>query len=101
MLLAGGQFSGTKNAFFPCSEGGSAAEPSTRSKQSSVGRGDRSDALSPPLREESWGDGDIFARRAVMRLSVVTFMRPDPEPRGRALGRVVEYARQIEKRGFP
>ena len=52
-------------------------------------------------REEDKGDGDTFARQAVMRLSVVTFMRPDPEPRGRALSRVVDYARQIERRGFP
>jgi alkanesulfonate monooxygenase SsuD/methylene tetrahydromethanopterin reductase-like flavin-dependent oxidoreductase (luciferase family) len=36
-----------------------------------------------------------------MRLSVVTFMRPGAEPRGRPLGRIVDYARQIEKRGFP
>ena len=36
-----------------------------------------------------------------MRLSVVTFMRPEGEPRGRSLHRIVEYARQIEKRGFP
>ena len=36
-----------------------------------------------------------------MRLSVVTFMRPGNEPRGRPLGRIVDYARQIEKRGFP
>src|ERR1700751_5936578 len=36
-----------------------------------------------------------------MRLSVVTFMRPGPDPRGRPLGRIVDYARQIEKRGFP
>jgi len=36
-----------------------------------------------------------------MRLSVVTFMRPGPEPRGRPLGRIVDYARQIERRGFP
>jgi len=36
-----------------------------------------------------------------MRLSVVTFMRPGPEPRGRSLQRIVDYARQIERRGFP
>jgi alkanesulfonate monooxygenase SsuD/methylene tetrahydromethanopterin reductase-like flavin-dependent oxidoreductase (luciferase family) len=36
-----------------------------------------------------------------MRLSVVTFMRPGPEPRGRPLARIVDYARQIERRGFP
>ena len=36
-----------------------------------------------------------------MRLSVVTFIRPGPETRGRPLGRVVDYARQIERRGFP
>jgi alkanesulfonate monooxygenase SsuD/methylene tetrahydromethanopterin reductase-like flavin-dependent oxidoreductase (luciferase family) len=36
-----------------------------------------------------------------MRLSVVTFMRPGPDPRGRPLSRIVDYARQIEKRGFP
>jgi alkanesulfonate monooxygenase SsuD/methylene tetrahydromethanopterin reductase-like flavin-dependent oxidoreductase (luciferase family) len=36
-----------------------------------------------------------------MRLSVVTFIRPGSEPRGRPLGRIVDYARQIEKRGFP
>src|SRR5580704_2308287 len=36
-----------------------------------------------------------------MRLSVVTFMRPEGESRGRTLSRVVDYARQIEKRGFP
>src|SRR5271166_503492 len=36
-----------------------------------------------------------------MRLSVVTFMRPGPESRGRSLQRIVDYARQIEKRGFP
>src|SRR6266404_6295704 len=48
-----------------------------------------------------FGDGEIFARRVVMRLSVVTFMRPEGEPRGRSLHRIVEYARQIERRGFP
>ena len=52
-------------------------------------------------REEDGGDGDTFARQAAMRLSVVTFMRPGTEPRGRPLGRIVDYARQIEKRGFP
>ena len=52
-------------------------------------------------REEDWGDSDTFARQAVMRLSVVTFMRPGTEPRGRSLGRIVDYARQIERRGFP
>ena len=36
-----------------------------------------------------------------MRLSVVTFIRPGTEPRGRAVGRIVDYARQIERRGFP
>ena len=36
-----------------------------------------------------------------MRLSVVTFMRPGTEPRGRPLARIVDYARQIERRGFP
>ena len=36
-----------------------------------------------------------------MRLSVVTFMRPGTEARSRPLGRIVDYARQIEKRGFP
>jgi alkanesulfonate monooxygenase SsuD/methylene tetrahydromethanopterin reductase-like flavin-dependent oxidoreductase (luciferase family) len=36
-----------------------------------------------------------------MRLSVVTFMRPGGEARGRSLSRIVDYARQIEKRGFP
>src|SRR6202048_4271903 len=36
-----------------------------------------------------------------MRLSVVTFMRPGTEPRDRPLGRIVDYARRIEKSGFP
>src|SRR6202048_1892620 len=36
-----------------------------------------------------------------MRLSVGTFMRPGPEPRDRPLGRIVDYARRIEKSGFP
>jgi alkanesulfonate monooxygenase SsuD/methylene tetrahydromethanopterin reductase-like flavin-dependent oxidoreductase (luciferase family) len=36
-----------------------------------------------------------------MRLSVVTFMRPGSEARGRPLSRIVDYAREIEKRGFP
>src|SRR5260370_9298093 len=36
-----------------------------------------------------------------MRLSVVPFMRPGTEPRDRPLGRIVDYARQIEKSGFP
>jgi alkanesulfonate monooxygenase SsuD/methylene tetrahydromethanopterin reductase-like flavin-dependent oxidoreductase (luciferase family) len=36
-----------------------------------------------------------------MRLSIVTFMRPADEARGRALSRIVDYARQIERRGFP
>ncbi len=36
-----------------------------------------------------------------MRLSVVTFLRPAPEPRDRPLGRIVDYARRIERRGFP
>src|SRR6201982_3040369 len=36
-----------------------------------------------------------------MRLSVVTFMRPGGEVRGRSLHRIVDYARQIERRGFP
>ena len=36
-----------------------------------------------------------------MRLSVVTFMRPEGESRGRTLSRVIDYARQIERRGFP
>src|ERR1700751_1598891 len=36
-----------------------------------------------------------------MRLSVVTFIRPGGEVRGRSPSRIVDYARQIEKRGFP
>jgi alkanesulfonate monooxygenase SsuD/methylene tetrahydromethanopterin reductase-like flavin-dependent oxidoreductase (luciferase family) len=36
-----------------------------------------------------------------MRLSVVTFLRPSTEPRDRPLGRIVDYARRIERRGFP
>jgi alkanesulfonate monooxygenase SsuD/methylene tetrahydromethanopterin reductase-like flavin-dependent oxidoreductase (luciferase family) len=36
-----------------------------------------------------------------MRLSVVTFLRPGTEPRDRPLERIVEYARKIEKAGFP
>jgi alkanesulfonate monooxygenase SsuD/methylene tetrahydromethanopterin reductase-like flavin-dependent oxidoreductase (luciferase family) len=36
-----------------------------------------------------------------MRLSVVTFLRPGNEPRDRPLGRIVDYARRIEKQGFP
>ena len=39
--------------------------------------------------------------RAAMRLSVVTFLRPSTEPRDRPLGRIVDYARRIEKKGFP
>src|SRR5215471_4719374 len=53
------------------------------------------------VEKRGFGDGEIFARRVVMRLSVVTFMRPEGEPRGRSLHRIVEYARQIERRGFP
>jgi alkanesulfonate monooxygenase SsuD/methylene tetrahydromethanopterin reductase-like flavin-dependent oxidoreductase (luciferase family) len=36
-----------------------------------------------------------------MRLSVVTFMRPGEEPHGRSLDRIVDYARRIERSGFP
>jgi len=36
-----------------------------------------------------------------MRLSIVTFMRPGSEPRGRSLDRIVDYARRIERSGFP
>jgi alkanesulfonate monooxygenase SsuD/methylene tetrahydromethanopterin reductase-like flavin-dependent oxidoreductase (luciferase family) len=36
-----------------------------------------------------------------MRLSVVTFLRPGAELRDRPLGRIVDYARRVEKRGFP
>src|SRR4051794_37249494 len=36
-----------------------------------------------------------------MRLSVVTFMRPGSEARDRPLGRIVDYARRIERSGFP
>src|SRR6266576_2492800 len=57
--------------------------------------------LAEPATEEDLGDGKIFVRQRVMRLSVVTFMRPEGESRGRTLSRVVDYARQIEKRGFP
>ena len=39
--------------------------------------------------------------RGTMRLSVVTFLRPGTEPRDRPLGRIVDYARRLEKRGFP
>src|SRR5260370_21609503 len=39
--------------------------------------------------------------RATMRLSVVTFLRPGTEPRDRPLGRIIDYARRLEKRGFP
>jgi alkanesulfonate monooxygenase SsuD/methylene tetrahydromethanopterin reductase-like flavin-dependent oxidoreductase (luciferase family) len=53
------------------------------------------------VEKRGFGDGEIFAQRVVMRLSVVTFMRPEGEPRGRSLHRIVEYARQIERRGFP
>src|SRR5215472_7681180 len=36
-----------------------------------------------------------------MRLSIVNFLRSSSEPRDRPLERIVDYARQIEKRGFP
>ena len=36
-----------------------------------------------------------------MRLSVVTFLRPGTEARDRPLERIVDYARRIEKSGFP
>src|SRR5215831_14624388 len=36
-----------------------------------------------------------------MRLSVVNFLRAGSERRDRPLGRIVDYARRIEKRGFP
>src|SRR5258705_4514691 len=39
--------------------------------------------------------------RGTMRLSVVTFLRPGAELRDRPLGRIVDYARRIEKSGFP
>src|SRR6202047_4796002 len=39
--------------------------------------------------------------RGTMRLSVVTFLRPGTEARDRPLGRIVDYARRIERRGFP
>src|SRR5437588_2359940 len=39
--------------------------------------------------------------RGAMRLSVVTFLRAGTEPRDRPLGRIVDYARRIERRGFP
>src|SRR6202023_1344566 len=39
--------------------------------------------------------------RGIMRLSVVTFLRPGTEPRDQPLGRIVDYARRIERRGFP
>src|SRR5262249_9611253 len=40
------------------------------------------------VEKRGFGDGEIFARRVVMRLSVVTFMRPEGEPRGRSLHRI-------------
>ena len=36
-----------------------------------------------------------------MRLSIVTFLGPGTELRDRPLGRIVDYARRIEKNGFP
>lgn len=36
-----------------------------------------------------------------MRLSVVTFMHPGAEPHGRSLDRIAEYARRVERSGFP
>ena len=36
-----------------------------------------------------------------MRISVMTTLRPGPQSRDRPLGRIVDYARRIEKRGFP
>src|SRR5246127_3053164 len=42
-----------------------------------------------------------LVERGAMRLSVVTFLRPGTEPRDRPLGRIVDYARRIERRGFP
>ena len=36
-----------------------------------------------------------------MRLSVVIFMHPAAEPRGRSLDRIVDYVRRIEASGFP
>ena len=36
-----------------------------------------------------------------MRLSIVNFLRSGSEPRDRPLERIVDYARRIEKRGFP
>jgi alkanesulfonate monooxygenase SsuD/methylene tetrahydromethanopterin reductase-like flavin-dependent oxidoreductase (luciferase family) len=36
-----------------------------------------------------------------MRLSVVSFMRPGPEPRGQAMKPILDYAARIERAGFP
>ena len=36
-----------------------------------------------------------------MRLSVVSFMRPGPEPRGQAIKPLLDYAQRIERGGFP
>jgi alkanesulfonate monooxygenase SsuD/methylene tetrahydromethanopterin reductase-like flavin-dependent oxidoreductase (luciferase family) len=36
-----------------------------------------------------------------MRLSIVTFMHPGPEARGRSLERIANYARRVEAAGFP
>ena len=36
-----------------------------------------------------------------MRLSIVTFMYPGPEPRGQSLERIANYVRRVEAAGFP
>jgi alkanesulfonate monooxygenase SsuD/methylene tetrahydromethanopterin reductase-like flavin-dependent oxidoreductase (luciferase family) len=36
-----------------------------------------------------------------MRLSIVTFMHPGPEPRGLSFDRIANYARRVEAAGFP
>src|SRR5262249_51724930 len=46
-------------------------------------------------------DSQAFDRQVVMRLSVVIFMYPAVEPRGRSLDRIVDYVRRIEAGGFP
>src|SRR5207244_515963 len=54
-----------------------------------------------PFGRGEFRDGKTFERSVAMRLSVVTFLRPGAEPRGRSLSPILDYARRIEARGFP
>jgi alkanesulfonate monooxygenase SsuD/methylene tetrahydromethanopterin reductase-like flavin-dependent oxidoreductase (luciferase family) len=54
-----------------------------------------------PQKQEGFHDGETCDWQAAVRVSAMIRLSPSVEPQGRLLSRMADYARRIEKSGFP